>query len=842
MLHPLRKRTFLLFCSSIMAWMCLLLSATAAQASSDAAAVVVNACTPPQPDLVINEIMYRDGPSFPSDDWVELYNPTTSTVDLTNWKLQDSGADAFTFSAGTAIPANGYLIAARATATFGAVYPAVTNVVGDFPFGLGSVSDSVKLFSPDGCEVDRVDYLATAPWPTEPNGTGPTLALKWHTLDNSQPGNWETSTVNGGTPGAANGGAPPVNQSPLVTFTVPAGPISATVGSTVNLQAVATDADGSVTQVQFFVDDNLTPLCIATTAPYQCPWRVAFGAHTLRATAFDNEGGSNSATRVITGQFATGVCTPTPATLVINEIMYRAADAADSDDWVELYNPANSAVNLLNWSLSDAGNSFFFANTTLAADGYLVAVRATALFATVYPAVTNYVGDLPFGLSSASDTVRLADPNGCVVDAVAYTSSAPWPEAPNGAGPTLALQWPTLDNSLASNWQASTNNGGTPGAANGGTPPTNQSPVVTITSPTSGISITVGSLVMITATATDSDGTVAAVQFFIDESDVPLCTVNAAPFVCTWQATMGTHTIKAVATDNLGASSSVNAAVTGVVAANACTPTPPALVINEIMYRAADSANTEDWVELYNPTGNVVNLADWALTDSGNSFFLPVTTTVPANGFLVIARDTTLFQTVYPSVTNVIGNFPFGLNNAGEWVALLAPGGCVVDEVTYGVAAPWPATPNGAGPSLALKQSALDNSQPANWSASSQDGGTPGAANGLAPVNQPPAATIITPGNALTLTAGSVLTITAAVTDGDGVIVTVEFLDNGAPIPGCTLTTAPYQCIFTPAAGSHTLTVRATDNQNAVTTSQPLQLTVQPAGSLRQLFLPTVRR
>lgn len=730
MLYPFHHRKFLLFCAGIMAWGCLLLSATTVQASSTPAAAIVNACTPPQPELVINEIMYRDGAGFPSEDWVEIYNPTANTVDLTNWKLQDASIDVFTFSAGTAIPANGYLIAVRSLSAFQAVYPAVTNVVGNFPFGLGSGSDSVKLFSPDGCEVDRVDYLSSAPWPTEPNGTGPSLSLKWHTLDNSLAGNWEVSSVNGGTPGAANGGSPPLNQSPLVTFTLPAGPISATVGSTINLQAAASDADGSVTQVQFFVGNSPTPLCTATTAPYQCPWRVTFGARTLRATAFDDAGGSNSATRVITGQFANGACTPAATNLVINEIMYRAASTADSDDWVELYNATNSAVNLLDWSLSDDGNSFFFANTTLAADGYLVAVSTSAMFTAVYPGVANYVGDLPFGLSSTSETLRLADPNGCIVDEVAYTSSAPWPEAPNNTGPTLALRWPTLDNSLASNWEASSVNGGTPGAPNGGEPPTNQPPVITIISPTSSISISVTSLVTVTATATDSDGTVTAVQFFVDNSNAPFCTVNAAPFVCTWKATMGAHTIKAVATDNLGASSSTTVAITGVVAANACTPTQPPLVINEIMYRSASSFNSEDWVEIYNPTSNTVNLAEWTLTDNGDSFFFPITSTVPANGYLVIARNMALFQTAYPTVTNVIGDFPFGLNNSGEWVALLGPGGCIVNEVTYGVVSPWPAAPNGAGPSLALKQPSLDNSQPANWAASSQDGGTPGVANG----------------------------------------------------------------------------------------------------------------
>ena len=42
------------------------------------------------------------------------------------------------------------------------------------------------------------------PWPTGPNGNGPTLELKNPQSDNSLAQNWAASSVNGGTPGSDN--------------------------------------------------------------------------------------------------------------------------------------------------------------------------------------------------------------------------------------------------------------------------------------------------------------------------------------------------------------------------------------------------------------------------------------------------------------------------------------------------------------------------------------------------------------------------------------------------------------------------------------------------------------
>ena len=52
-----------------------------------------------------------------------------------------------------------------------------------------------------------------------------------------------------------------------------------------------------------------------------------------------------------------------------------------------------------------------------------------------------------------------------MIDKVEYDDEDPWPIGPDGTGSTLALKHPYLDNALAENWAASTENG-TPGEKN----------------------------------------------------------------------------------------------------------------------------------------------------------------------------------------------------------------------------------------------------------------------------------------------------------------------------------------------------------------------------------------
>jgi hypothetical protein len=74
----------------------------------------------------------------------------------------------------------------------------------------------------------------------------------------------------------------------------------------------------------------------------------------------------------------------------------------------------------------------------------------------------------------------------------------------------------------------------------------NQAPTATI----AGSNGIVGDVIALTSTAADVDGTVAQVEFFVDNVSVGVD--NTAPYSVNYTSTLGVHAIKAVATDNLG--------------------------------------------------------------------------------------------------------------------------------------------------------------------------------------------------------------------------------------------------------------------------------------------------
>jgi len=90
-------------------------------------------------------------------------------------------------------------------------------------------------------------------------------------------------------------------------------------------------------------------------------------------------------------------------------------------------------------------------------------------------------------------------------------------------------------------------------------------PTVSITNPSAGSTFAPGSDITITASAGDSDGTIASVDFYA--SGTPLGRSTIAPYSTNWQSAQpGTYSVYAVATDNQGAvttSSSVSVLVTG---------------------------------------------------------------------------------------------------------------------------------------------------------------------------------------------------------------------------------------------------------------------------------------
>ena len=159
--------------------------------------------------VVINEINYRSSPSTDSGDWIELYNPSSAAINVSNWEVKDSDdAHVFEIPAGTQLQAFDYLVFVKDELKFTTVFPDIP-YVGELGYGLGS-PDAVRLYNSYGNLVDEVYYQSVAPWPVCADGTGSTLELITADLDNSLAESWNCINING-SPNAINSLEPAVD-------------------------------------------------------------------------------------------------------------------------------------------------------------------------------------------------------------------------------------------------------------------------------------------------------------------------------------------------------------------------------------------------------------------------------------------------------------------------------------------------------------------------------------------------------------------------------------------------------------------------------------------------------
>lgn len=155
--------------------------------------------------------------------------------------------------------------------------------------------------------------------------------------------------------------------------------------------------------------------------------------------------------------------------VVINEVMYHplpAGGAAEADyEFVELYNQMSIPMDISGWRL-EGGVSYTFAEgTVIPGRGYaVIASNPTALTATGGTQIAP--GAFSGSLSNSGEEIVLVNNSGRRMSVVDYKDNDPWTSGPDGSGFSLAKGNEYADSSLASNWRASREVGGTPGTSN----------------------------------------------------------------------------------------------------------------------------------------------------------------------------------------------------------------------------------------------------------------------------------------------------------------------------------------------------------------------------------------
>ena len=164
-----------------------------------------------QIDLVISEIMYAPASSQPNWEWLEVYNPGSETLDLSNFILDDDDGTALTapnIAGGAIAPGQTAILynAALNQADFTSAWGSGINLVPvtDWP-ELDDSGDSVALW-PNlhsyqigvGAEADRVNYNSSASWPNSNNAAS--IYLTDLSADNNDGNNWALSAIGQSSP------------------------------------------------------------------------------------------------------------------------------------------------------------------------------------------------------------------------------------------------------------------------------------------------------------------------------------------------------------------------------------------------------------------------------------------------------------------------------------------------------------------------------------------------------------------------------------------------------------------------------------------------------------------
>lgn len=366
--------------------------------------------------------------------------------------------------------------------------------------------------------------------------------------------------------------APPPNVSPNVSLTDPLDGTAFDAPVNIVVAATASDADGTVSKVEFF--NGATLLSTDATAPYSFVWsNVPAGSHTLTAMATDNSGAMTVSTPVAftvapSANLAPTVSLTEPlngASFAAPATIQLAADAIDTDGSVvqvsfyqgtTLLATDTEAPYSFKWSAVPAGT--YTITATALDDGFASSTSAavTVTVDTCPPMTVALTSPSDGAVFDAPATITLgAVPSTCagsiskvefyegttllVTDTDGPFYAAPWSPVGAGTYSLTAKAYNTLGDSVVSAISTITVNDG------------NAVPVVSLTNPADNATFNQGAPITLQATATDTDGTISTVEFFDGTSPIGPGTANGGTYTRDWTtATIGTHTITAKATDN----------------------------------------------------------------------------------------------------------------------------------------------------------------------------------------------------------------------------------------------------------------------------------------------------
>lgn len=519
------------------------------------------------PDGNIASVQFFVGTTSIGSDFTYPYSTTWTPSSLGTYTLTAKASD----NSGNTVTSSSVVISVTDSSA-GLPSVAITAPTNGSSFTVGSVQTIAATATDDG-SIASVQFYVNgqlfgapdtsfpyrATWTPSAIGSYTLLARATDNGGNQSVSTPVTVTITGG-------------SAPSVALTSPLSNLSVALGTSVNVSAAASDSDGSIASVKFTA--NGVAVATVTTAPYSTTFKPsAAGVYSLVAQATDDVGNATDSTPVILtvldGTNVPIVTLLNPAsntTISLDSSLLLAASAdvgSGSISRVEFY-----AGSTLLTTLTTAPYSYVWRPSAMGT----YAIRAVA-YGNSGQGISSSVSTVSVGprISNPGDLyVKIASPsngsNVVLFRNITYIADTNLPASDN----------PQVDfyfngNRLRTVTEApfqTTFSFVNPGQVelyavvriNGAvytsapvlfTVLPNSPPIVSLTSPTTGSSLTVGSAVTIKASASDPDDLIDSVKFLVNGQI--LSTSKAFPYTATWQPTSeGIYTIQAIAKDSQG--------------------------------------------------------------------------------------------------------------------------------------------------------------------------------------------------------------------------------------------------------------------------------------------------
>lgn len=155
--------------------------------------------------VVVSEVNFNSDNGFDSGNWIELWNPTATNLELTGYYLQRATPyQKIALADGLKLSANDRIVIANDKTKFMTAYPSfdTTKLIISTLLNLDNKGDSIKLYNQYSVLQFNFTYNDSLPWKRAADGTGRTMELIETDFANFLlPSAWLTSCMYG-TPGA----------------------------------------------------------------------------------------------------------------------------------------------------------------------------------------------------------------------------------------------------------------------------------------------------------------------------------------------------------------------------------------------------------------------------------------------------------------------------------------------------------------------------------------------------------------------------------------------------------------------------------------------------------------